>query len=327
MGCERTLTRRDVLALGVGAGVTAGLGGPWLRRVSAKETTVKASYFTISALMQYYAAKERGFFKEEGIKLEDTFVPGHLIMQGLVSGQVDFTFTNTVDITRINLQGVSVKILYPGAVMSHSHPYAQIAVPEGSTIKTAKELEGRKIAVASVRSTIDLAVINWLATNGADPAKVNIVAVGFDGIIPAIRSKQFDAVYAIEPELAIIKGQKLGELIGFPHGALGSQVLVTGYIAREAWIEKNPETAQTIVRALDKTTQWLMAHPGEIPGIITRNTRIKEDLARQMILPGLTRVARKVDLQPFVDVAAKFKFIERSPDVCTLFSKYCPKEC
>jgi hypothetical protein len=39
---------------------------------------------------------------------------------------------------------------------------------------------------------------------------------------------------------------------------------------------------------------------------------LEESLARQMIHPGLTRAARRADLQPFLDVAGKFKFIVRT---------------
>ena len=327
MDLQSGLTRREALALGFGAGVTATLAGPLLRNAWAKEMTVKASYFAISALVQYYAAKEQGLFQAEGLKLEDTFVPGHLVMRSVVSGQVDFTMTNTLDITKINLQGVSVKILYPAVTISESNPYAQLVVPAGSPIKTAKELEGKKVAMATLRSGPELAVQNWLLANGADAEKVSFISVGFDGIVPAAKSKQFDAVYAIEPELAIIRGQKLGEPIAVPHLALGSQVLLTGFIAREAWIDKNPEAAQAIVRVLDKATQWLMAHPQEVPAIVSRNTRMEEALARQMIQPGLTRVARRADLQAYLDMAARLKYIPRSLDVCTLFSKYCPQAC
>jgi len=328
MGLERAFTRRQLLALGVGAGAAStGLGGPLLRRAWGRETTVKAGYFALSAFIQYYAAKERGLFQAEGLKLEDAFVPGHLVVEGVVSGQVEFTFTNTLNIAQINLKGVSIKILYPGVTISEKYPYTQLVVPAGSPVKAAKDLEGKKIAVTQLRTTAELTTRAWLAANGADPEKVSFVGVGFDGIIPALKSKQFDAAFAIEPDLVIIKAQKLGEVIANPYLPLGPEVLLTGYIARESWIDKNPETAQAVVRVLDKATQWLMANPREIPGIIVRNTRMDEGLASRMIHPGLTRVARKTDLQPLLDMSEKFKFLPRSLDACTLFSKYCPQAC
>lgn len=327
MGLHRAFTRREVLALGVGASVSSTrLGGPTLRSAWA-QTPVKASYFAISAAIQYYAAKERGLFQAEGLKLEDSFVPGHLVVEGLVSGQVGFTFTNVLNIAQINLKGVSVKILYPGTTISEKNPYTQLVVPAGSPIKTAKDLEGKKIAVTQLRTTAELTTRAWLAANGADPEKVSFVGVGFTGIVPALKGKQFDAAFAIEPDLAVIKAEKLGESLAIPHLPLGPEVLITGYIARESWIEKNSEAAQAVARALDKATQWLMANPQEVAGIIVRNTKIQEGLARQMIHPGLTRVARQADLQPLLDMAVKFKFLAQPVGACSLFSKYCPQAC
>ena len=327
MGKERAFTRRELLALGMGAGVTSIWLDPLRRSAWGKETAVRASYFALSAFIQYYAAKEQGLFRAEDLKLEDAFVPGHLVVEGVVSGQFDFSFTNVLNIAQINLKGVSIKILYPGTTISDRNPYTALVVPAGSRIKTARDLEGRKIAVTQLRTTAELTTKIWLAANGADPEKVSFVGVGFDGIIPAVKSKQFDAAFAIEPDLVVIKEQKLGEPIAVPHVVLGSEILITGFIAREAWIEKNPETAQAVVRVLDKATQWLMANPREIPGLIVRNTRIEEGLAGRMILPGLTRVARKADLQPLLDASEKFKFLSRSVDACSLFSKYCPQTC
>ena len=145
MSSHKTLTRRDVLTLGMGAGLSsAWLCGPLLGSARGDETAVKASYFGISALIRYYAAKEQGVFRAEGMKLGESFVPGHLVMQSVVSGQVDFTMTNTLDIAKINLQGVRIKILYPAATIDKEHPHAQLVVPAGPAIKAAKDLEGAR---------------------------------------------------------------------------------------------------------------------------------------------------------------------------------------
>ncbi|MBI3091784.1 MAG: ABC transporter substrate-binding protein [Candidatus Tectomicrobia bacterium] len=329
MEWQSSFTRREVLSLGLAAGLSSTLlTSPWPRRAWAQEAALKAGYLSISACVQYFAAKEQGFFKAEGLKIEDQPARvGAMIMEGIVSGSFELGFTNTVDIAQINLKGISVKIIYPGVIISATHPYSQMMVPLDSGIQSVKDFAGKSIGVAAARSSIDLSIFNWLEKNGVDPKAVKIVELGFAGIVPGLKSKQVDAVLAVEPAIAVIVGQKIGRSVGFPHGALGSQVLVVAYMALESWIEKNPQKAQAIVRALDKATQWLMEHPEALPGIMERNARIKEDLARKMIQPGLTRVARKVDLQSFIDVAAKFNHIPRSLDVCTLFSKYSPKEC
>ena len=319
-------TRRRILAAGAAAGLSwAGLNS---RNSQAQTFGLKAAYNRFASQFQYFAAKEQKFFEAEGIKVEDAFTPPPVAIPGLLSGQYDLAFHNILDIAQINLKGSSVKILYPGAMLTDKFPYAQLVVPAGSTVKTAKDLEGKKIGVAFLRSSIDLDVTIWLAANGVDPKKVTFIGTGIDGVVPTIKSKQVDAAYVIEPALTVIKGQKLGEAIAVPPASqTGGGYMATGYIARESWIERNPDLAQAIVRALDKATQWLIANQQEIPGLISRNSGIPEPLARQMILPGTTRMVRKADIQPYLDAAAKFGFIDRSLDACSLVSKFCPQAC
>ncbi len=326
METGKTWNRRKVLVAVAAAGLSwAGLSG---RNSQAQTHNLKAAYNKFASMFQYFAAKEQKFFEAEGIKVEDAFTPPPVAIPGLLSGQFDLAFHNILDIAQINLKGSSVKILFPGAMLTDKFPYAQLVVPAGSTIKTARDLEGKKIGVALLRSAIDLDVTIWLAANGVDPKKVTFVGTGIDGVVPTIKSKQVDAAYVIEPALTVIKGQKLGEVIAVPPAAqTGGGYMSTGYIARESWIERNPELAQAIVRALDKATQWLAANPKEVPGLISRNSGIPDALAQQMVLPGTTRMVRRENIQPYLDAAAKFGFIEKTVNACGLLSKYCPQSC
>jgi NitT/TauT family transport system substrate-binding protein len=316
------VSRRQMIAGMVATGVSA----PILPAFAA-DREVKLAYNKFASLFQFFAAKEQGFFQAAGLKLVDSFVPPPLAIPGLLSGQHDVAFQNILDIAQINLKGGKVKIIHAGTMLSPENPYTQLLVPTGSQLKTAKEFEGGKIAVPFVRSTLDLDLIAWLVANGADPKKVSIVGVGIDGVIPAIQSKQFEGVYAIEPAVSVIIAQNLGHQIAFPASASVSGYMVTAFIAREEWVEKNPEIAKAVVEVLDKSTDWLTANPNEIPDLVSRNTGIEPALAAKMIHPRPLRVARKADMQPFLDVAAKFGHIPSQIDACSMLASVCPKEC
>ena len=324
MTTRHLLSRRKMLAGAVAAGMSAAVAP---RAAIAADFELKLAYNRFASLFQFFAAKEQGFFQNAGLKLTDTFTPPPLAIPGLLSGQHDVAFHNILDIAQINLKGGKIKIIHAGTMLSPENPYTQLIVPTGSQVKTAKDLEGGKIAVPFVRSTLDLDLLSWLVANGADPKKVGIVGVGIDGIIPAVQSKQFEAVYAIEPAVSVIKAQNFGHQIAFPASASVSGYMATAFIAREEWIEKNLLIAKAVVDVLDKATDWLVANPGEIPGLVSRHTGIEPKLAAQMIHPRPLRVARKADIQPFLDVAAKFEHIPRAIDACSMISSVCPQEC
>jgi NitT/TauT family transport system substrate-binding protein len=322
MSAQGKFTRREVLAAGLAGGLSfAGLA-PQPARAQAAKYSIKASYNTFASMLQFFAGKEQKFFEAEGIRLEDANVNPALTMSGLVSGQYEVGFHNILDIAQIHLKGTDIKIFHAGVIQSRKYPYSQMVVPNGSPIKTAKDLAGKKIAVALVKASIDVSVYSMMSEVGVDPNSATLVQVGIDGIIPALSSNQFDAVYCIEPALTIAKVRKLGTAL--PYGGL--DYMTTGYIARDAWLQKNADAARAFIRALDQSTQWLNANVKEIPGLVARNSKLDEKLAQQMILPGPLTIARKADMQPFFEYAAQYGLLSKPVNACDLLAGICPKE-
>jgi NitT/TauT family transport system substrate-binding protein len=324
MSACRKFTRREVLAAGIAGGLSiAGLARqPARAQAQAAKYTIKASYNTFASMLQFFAGKEQKFFEAEGIRLEDANVNPALTMSGLLSGQYEVGFHSLLDIAQIHVKNTDIKIFHAGVIQSHQFPYSQMVVPNGSPIKTAKDLAGKRIAVALIRGAIDVSIYSMVTEVGVDPATLSLVQVGIDGVIPALSSGKFDAVYCIEPALTIAKVQKLGTALPYS----GLDYMANGYIAREPWLEKNPDAARAFIRALDRSTEWLKANPKEAPGLIVRNSKLDEKLAQQIILPGPLTIARKSDMQPFLDYATKYSLLPRAVNACDLMSRICPKD-
>jgi ABC-type nitrate/sulfonate/bicarbonate transport system substrate-binding protein len=107
---------------------------------------------------------------------------------------------------------------------------------------------------------------------------------------------------------------------------MGRRQLVTGFFAREAWLEKNPDAAKAVVRALDKAYAWVIANPKKLSAVIESNTGMKPGLAAKMIPPGPVNIVRVSEMQPFLDNALKYGLIPKAIKACDMLSKYCPSE-
>jgi NitT/TauT family transport system substrate-binding protein len=317
----RKVNRRSVLA----ASAAASFATIIPRQAAAARYSIKASYITFASVVTYFAARERQFFEAEDISITDAAVANNLIVPTVLSGQYDMSVTNIVDTANVVAKGGDLRVIYPAGVLGTAYPYAQVVVPSDSQIKGPKDLAGKKIAVAATRSSIDAGVKYWLKLNGVDLSTVSIVAVGQTGVIPAMRSKQFDAALAIEPAIAIMEAEGVARPIGYA-GDVGSLNLVAVYVARESWVDKNMDAAKAYVRALDKANEWLLANPDAGPDLITKYCGIQPDVAKRMIKAGLTRVARKADIQDYFKVLTDYEVLEKGVDPCTLLSKVCPKE-
>ena len=67
---------------------------------------------------------------------------------------------------------------------------------------------------------------------------------------------------------------------------------------------------KAFIRAIDKATKFIIENPQEIPGIVSKNTRLAEEVAGQIRLPLFQQNTYKEDLQLMIEAAFKYGFIK-----------------
>src|SRR5271157_5165332 len=118
--------------------------------VLAKELLpMKVSYLPIMDCQQLYVAWEKGYFEEEGLKVEGQAAQGGAVSQTLVeSGSVDLGWTAIVPLAQAHVKGFDFVFIAPGAFYdSTNRKGAGVVVKKDSPMKSFKDLAGKKIAV------------------------------------------------------------------------------------------------------------------------------------------------------------------------------------
>src|ERR687897_3566560 len=139
------ITRRDFLSK-IAVGVAA---APWLGNLSWAQTKGKLGYMKIVDVAAMFMAMEKGFFKSEGLELETIpMAGGAVIVQGVTSGDLQFGWTNVISLYQAVAEGFDFKLIAPGASNTKDKKESHaILVANASPIKTAKDLEGKTVAV------------------------------------------------------------------------------------------------------------------------------------------------------------------------------------
>ena len=76
---------------------------------------MKVSYIPIIDFLQFYVAGDKGYFEEEGLKVEGQKVPGGAVSQTLVeSGSVDLGWTAVVPLSQAYVKGFDFAFIAPG---------------------------------------------------------------------------------------------------------------------------------------------------------------------------------------------------------------------
>ena len=123
-----------------------------------------------------YYAQDEGFFTRDGLNVDlQTISNGAAITAAVVGGTVDVGVAVPVTIAAAYLRGLPLVMIAAGALSISSVPNTRLCVASDSTLKTAKDFEGKTIAINALGVGLELAPFVWLTVNGADKSKVKLV--------------------------------------------------------------------------------------------------------------------------------------------------------
>jgi NitT/TauT family transport system substrate-binding protein len=142
---------------------------------------IKLGLLPFSESLAAVIADRQGYFREEGVEVEIAkFDSGAIAVPVLQSGRMDIVLSSTVSTFQAIEQGLDAVVLAPGAIVRTAPPDTTTAllVRKGS-IKSLKDLEGKRIAVNVINSTAWLHAVALLDKHGVDRAKVRFSEVPF----------------------------------------------------------------------------------------------------------------------------------------------------
>ncbi len=195
--------------------------------------------------------EEKGFFEEQGIKIEKIGITqgGTDGVQALAAGSIDFASSAWPPWINAISRGSRLKVVVAASGQNARETGQLWIVQENSSIKTAKDLVGKKIVVNVLGAEADYVTREYLKQNGLSIDQVQLVVVPWPQHEQVLRSGQADVVVAISPYAnKILDGGSV-------------RVLLSGYDVRgetasivfgmhEDLITQNPEAVKRFVAAV-----------------------------------------------------------------------------
>lgn len=224
------------------------------------------------------------------------------------------------------MEGFDFKLVAPGASNTKDKKESHaILVSNASPIKSAKDLEGKTIAVNTLNNIVHLMAMAWIDKNGASSSKVKFVEVPFPQMEAALGGGKLDAVSIHEPfaTAAVEKGG--ARVLSYPWGDVLPKFHIAAWFASEKWIQKNKETAQAFVRAVIRGVDAIQADPEASRAAMIKWAGLNPALAGKIGLPVYERNLAEKDLQATIDLTQKYKMISRPIKARDVISDLAPK--
>ncbi|MEU6143557.1 ABC transporter substrate-binding protein [Streptomyces sp. NPDC047081] len=283
-------------------------------------TTVKVGLIPIVDVAPLYLGEKKGFFEKQGLKLSPTLASGGAaIVPAVASGQYQFGFSNVFSLMVAQTNGVSLKAISNGAASTgvQGKDFGATVVKKDSPIKTMKDLEGKKVAVNTLKNINELAVRESVTKAGGDPDKVKFVELPFDQMPAALDKGQVDAAMAVEPALTTMKDQGAQE-IASPLVDMASKLTVAMYFTSTAYAQKNPEIVKKFQKATAESLAYADAHPDEVRKIVTTYTQVPASVLAKVTLPKWPAEANRASIETQAKLGEQFGFFKKSPDLDAL---------
>jgi NitT/TauT family transport system substrate-binding protein len=280
-------------------------------------TTVELGLIPIVDVAPVYLGQKKGFYEKHGLKLTiSTAQGGAAIVPGVVSGQFQFGFSNVTSLMVAQSNNVPVKAVVNGIASTgvRGKDFNALMVKKGSAIKSPKQLEGKKVAINTLKNINETAVREAVRKAGGDPDQVKFVELAFDQMPAALDQGQVDAVTVVEPAAATVKSQG-GVQIASPLVDVSPHHTFSIYFTSRQYDQKNPDLVKKFQDATAESLAYADAHPDEVRAIVTTYTKIPAAVLEQVTLPKWPAEANRSSIEALRKLGQEDGLFKTAPDL------------
>uniref|UniRef100_UPI0035B309F8 ABC transporter substrate-binding protein n=1 Tax=Hylemonella sp. TaxID=2066020 RepID=UPI0035B309F8 len=286
------LSRRKLVQAGGAALMIGTLGAPVVRAQSGPK--IRIGYWPIAAGLPFYAAIEKGYFKEAGLDVEPLrFAAAQQVMEAVLSDRADGTAngTGSANIAIGELAAPGTFKIFCANPSNAKNVLDQVLVPKDSPAKTIADLKGKRVASGPGIQNVTLAKTVF-ERGGA--TGVTVVELPIGQHVAALAAGQVDGCYTLEPTGTI--GRMNGTTRMLEAGVIAKYILgdpMAPWFGGSAslsssFIKKNPEVAKKFIAAYGKGVQYVRTQGVEARQYLKGYTAIEGALTGEVPLAAYT---------------------------------------
>lgn len=211
----------------------------------------------------YYVAMEKGFFKDNGLLIEDKIFPNPGdTMPTLIAGHLDLALSTLQNISYASLSsGVEINLIYLFDTSNGAD-----AIVAKSSIKSVKDLKGKTVA-ATIGEVNHMLLVSALKENGMSQKDINLVNMNADDAGAAFVAGKVDVAVTWEPWVTKAK-ESNGHVI-FDSSMIPDTILDAVAVKPGVKKSKKAEIA-AFLKAVDQGVAYLKSHEQESAEIIAK---------------------------------------------------------
>jgi len=271
----------------------------------AAQTKLVVGYTPANAFMPAFVAKDKGFFAKRGLDVTLQTVPqGSTIAAAMAGGSMQVG-TLTAPVYLLSVEGgIDTQIVAASTYQVKSNPTIGLMAREGSNIKSAADMKGKRMGVPGLNGVNHVVAMKWLENNGVPRNQVTYVETGFAQMGDLLKGSQVDLVVPVEPFITRLEQTKVGYQVAVP--TITESYLESFYIMMRDFVQKNPKAARDFRESLREAVAYIKTNEAEARKTQVTYLKLPEAAAASIKLPTFAVDVKRDDVDFWVKLLKDF---------------------
>lgn len=286
---------------------------------SGELTTVKIGVVPAATFAPVFVGVEQGFFRRHGIDLQlDVGGLAPTVFPRILKGELQLganTWGTLVTSKAQNLPLTGIAPVDSGGTTAEDDYQGIVSGPDG--VRDLRELEGKTVAVPTLKSFTDSQVKSVLREAGVDVDSVRFIALPFPDMPAALAAGRVDAAGVVEPFFGGILAEGGNLLAPLSRGQLMGAI-----VASERWVEENRETVSKFDAAWQETLAFSDRNPDAVRRALVTGLRLPEAVASRITLPIWVDSIDEARVQEISDMMLETGAIEEPVEAGSIITEF-----
>ena len=279
--------------------------------------TLNVGVIPIADVAPLYLGMKKGFFEEEQLTIKPQLAEGGAaITPAVVSGDFQIGFSNTISLLIAASQDLPVEIISQGVLggKTEEEAWADLLVLKDGPIEEPKDLEGKTIAVNTLKNICEVTIKASLEEEGVAVDKLEFAEVPFPDMNAALEAGRVDGACVVEPFVSQGTAGKARGIDPF-YVRTAPDLTVATYFTSTQYAEENADVVDRFVKAINRSLTYAQSHPDEVREVLLDYTEIPPEAAEQIKLPIWRPDLNEPTIETLSELSLKYGLIEEEPDL------------
>jgi ABC-type nitrate/sulfonate/bicarbonate transport system substrate-binding protein len=291
------------------------------RALAQTSVPVRILTFSSENAAEPFFARDMGFFTKAGIDATITVSQGDAATVAAIAGNaMDIGYSSIGTIASAFAKGVPITIIAPASEYAspETRGLASVALPANSTVRSAKDLNGKTFAVATLGSIAVVGARSWMDQNGGDSSTVQFIEIPLPAEPALLNAGRFDAAWITQPFIA--EAARLGRVLPVGYDSIAKQFVIGSWFTTRQWAQANPDIVKRFGTVMRETAVWANKNQAKTAEIVAKVAKIDPQTLATMTRSRYGERINPQLMQPIIDMFARYNGFKTFPASDLLFS-------